>query len=197
LESRFEHNGGEDHAQDHRQHRRRSLGGSAHRRPGRRGARRAVRIDDPKDTGHGSDILALQVRNGDQNLHVVSFHENLRKNPATGSSGRIYIDNDAEDKGPEYVFVAGFTRGTDFVLLETEGFRPTQWGDPVEQGDYKMKVRYKVDRVHVTLSRHAIGDATDVRVAMVASGTRSDGTTDGLVDWVGKRRSFTPWIAQG
>ncbi len=135
-------------------------------------------IDDPKETGHGSDILALQVRNADQNLHVVSFHENLRKDPATGSGGRIYIDTDAADKGPEYVFVAGFTRGTDFVLLE-------------------MKVRYKVDRVHVTLSRHAIGDPTDVRVAMVASGTRSDGTSDGLVDWVGKRRSFTPWIAQG
>jgi hypothetical protein len=154
-------------------------------------------IDDPKDTGHGSDILALQVRNGDQNLHVVSFHENLRKNPATGSGGRIYIDTDDADKGPEYVFVGGFTRGTDFVLLETEGFRPKQWGDPVEQGDYKMRVRYKVDRVHVTLSRHAIGDATDVRIAMVASGTRSDGTSDGLVDWVGKRRSFTPWIGQG
>ena len=91
-------------------------------------------IDDPQDTGHGSDILALQVRNADQNLHVVSFHQNLRKNPATGSGGRIYIDTDAADKGPEYVFVAGFTRGTDFVLLETEGFRPKQWGDPVEQG---------------------------------------------------------------
>ncbi len=60
-----------------------------------------------------------------------------------------------------------------------------------------MVVRYKVDRVHVTLSRHAIGDPTDVRVAMRASGNRSDGTSDGLVDWVGEPRSFTPWIAQG
>jgi hypothetical protein len=154
-------------------------------------------IDDPKETGHGSDILALQVRNADQNLHVVSYHQNLRKDPATGSGGRVYIDTDSENRGPEYVFVAGYTKGTDFVLLETEGFKASTWGEPVEQGDYKMVVRYKVDRVHVTLSRHAIGDPTDVRVAMRASGNRSDGTTDGLVDWVGEPRSFTPWIAQG
>ncbi len=154
-------------------------------------------IDDPRETGHGSDILALQVRNADQNLHVVSYHQNLRKDPATGSGGRVFIDTDSEDRGPEYVFVAGYTQGTDFVLLETEGFKASSWGEPVEQGDYKMVVRYKVDRVHVTLSRHAIGDPTDVRVAMRASGNRSDGTTDGLVDWVGEPRSFTPWIAQG
>ncbi len=80
-------------------------------------------IDDPKETGHGSDILALQVRNGDQNLHVVSYHQNLRKDPATGSGGRVYIDTDSGDRGPEYVFVGGFTKGTDFVLLETEGFK--------------------------------------------------------------------------
>ena len=60
-----------------------------------------------------------------------------------------------------------------------------------------MVVRYEVDRVHVTLSRHAISDLTDVRVAMRASGNRSDGSTDGLVDWVGEPRSFTPWLDQG
>lgn len=51
--------------------------------------------------------------------------------------------------------------------------------------------------MHVTLSRHAIGDPTEVRVAMRAPGNRSDGTTEGLVAVVGKRRGFTPWIAQG
>ena len=154
-------------------------------------------IDDPKETGHGSDILALQVRNADQNLHVVSYTRTCGRTPATGSGGRVYIDTDSEDRGPEYVFVAGYTKGADFVLLETEGFKPSQWGDPVEQGDYTMVVRYKVDRVHVTLSRHALGDPTDVRVAMRASGNRSDGTSGGLVDWIGEPRSFTPWIVRG
>ena len=154
-------------------------------------------IDDPDDTDHGSDVRALNVRNGHANLHVVTTHENLRRNPATGSGGAVFIDTDRSDRGPEYVFVGGYTRGTDYVLAETEGFSAEKWGDPVEHGDYIMKVRYAKDRVRLTMSRHAIGDATDVRVAARVSGSRSDGTSDGLVDWVSQRRAFTPWIAQG
>jgi hypothetical protein len=83
------------------------------------------------------------------------------------------------------------------VVTYHEGFRHKSWGDPVEHGDYIMKVRYRKDRVHFTMSRHAIGDPTDVRVAMKASGTRTDGTRHHLTDWVGQKRAFTPWIAQG
>ena len=36
------------------------------------------------------------------------------------------------------------------------------------------------------------------RAASVRSvGTRTDGTSTGLVDWLGKRASFTPWVAKG
>lgn len=152
-------------------------------------------IDDPQDTSHGSDIKAIQVKNGKNNLHLVSIHENLRRAPATGSGGAVYVDTDDADKGPEFVFLAGYFEGTDYVLAETDGFGHEKWGDPVENGDYIMKVNYKLERVHITMSRHALGDPTDVRVAVRASGTRTDGTN--VVDWVGKRRSFTPWIAQG
>ncbi|KAA1429228.1 hypothetical protein [Nocardioides antri] len=154
-------------------------------------------IDDPSDTAHGSDILALQVLNGGENVHVTTIHDNLRRDPATGSGGIIYVDTDKDDKGPEYVFTAGYFEGTDYALSETEGFGPKKWGDRVEHGDYTMRVRYKADRVHVTISRAALGDPGEIRVAVRASGTRTDGTSDGLVDWVGERRSFTPWIAQG
>jgi hypothetical protein len=154
-------------------------------------------IDDPQDTSHGSDILAVQIRNGTENISVTTYHSNLRRDPATGSSGRIYVDTNRKDTGPEYVFVAGFTEGTDYPLLKTEGFRAGQWGDPVENGDYIMRVRYRKDRVHVRMSRAALGNPGAVRVAVRASGTRSDGTSHGLVDWVGKPRSFTPWIARG
>jgi len=154
-------------------------------------------IDDPRDTGHGSDVIGLQIRNGMENLHVVTQHENLRKDPATGSGGAVYVDTDREDGGPEFVLVGGYYSGTDYVLLETEGFGPAKWGDPVEHGDYMMKVSYKRDRVHTTLSRHAIGDPTEVRVGVRVSGTRNDGSRDGLVDWVGEKRDLTPWIAQG
>jgi hypothetical protein len=154
-------------------------------------------IDDPQDTFHGSDILALQIRNGQENLNVTTFHSNLRRDPATGSGGTVYVDTERNDAGPEYVFVGGFTRGTDYQLLETEGFGARRWGDPVENGDYVMRVRYGKDRVQVRMSRAALGNPGAVRVSATASGTRTDGTSDGLVDWVGKRRSFTPWIARG
>lgn len=154
-------------------------------------------VDDPDDTSHGSDILALQVRNGEENLYVTTYHENLRRDPATGSGGAIYIDTVKSDAGPEYVFVAGYFEGTDYQLLKTEGFGAKNWGNPVTAGDYEMKVRYDKDRVRVRISQSALQEPDRVRVSVKASGTRSDGTSDGLVDWVGKPRSFSLWIARG
>jgi hypothetical protein len=154
-------------------------------------------IDDPADTGHGSDVLALQVRNGTENVVVTTIHQNLRKDPSTGSGGVIYLDTDKGDRGPEFAFVAGYTRGTDYQLIKTEGFGHQAWGKPVEHGDYIMRVDYRKETVRTKISHAALGDATSVRVAVRVSGTRSDGTSDGLVDWVGRPRSFTPWISQG
>jgi len=154
-------------------------------------------IDDPMDTFHGSDVLALQVRNGQDNVNVTTFHSNLRRDPATGSAGRIYVDTNRRDAGPEYVFVGGFFEGTDYQLLHTEGFAPGQWGKPVANGDYVMRVRYGKERVRFLMSRAALGNPGAVRVAVRVSGTRTDGTSRGLVDWVGKRRAFTPWISRG
>ena len=154
-------------------------------------------VDDVRDTDHGSDILAESIRNGRANLTVTTFHEDLRRDPATGSGGAIFIDTDRSDRGPEYVFAAGYFEGTDYVLMHTDGFRRSSWGKPVENGDYIMRVDYAEDTVKVRMSRAALGKPGAVRVAVRASGTRSDGTSDGLVDWVGKPRTFTPWIARG
>jgi hypothetical protein len=154
-------------------------------------------VDDPKDTFHGSDILALQVRNGQENLTVTTYHSNLVRSFKSGSGGAIYIDTDKSDRGPEYVFAGGFYEGTDYLLSETEGFGTDQWGDPVENGDYIMRVNYKTDHVRVRISQGALGEPDAVRVAVRASGTRTDGTSHGLVDWVGKPRSFSPWLARG
>ena len=47
------------------------------------------------------------------------------------------------------------------------------------------------------MSREALGNPGKVRVAVRVSGTRTDGTSTGLVDWLGEPRSFTPWVAKG
>ncbi len=156
----------------------------------------SIGVEDPADTGHGSDLRAVQVRHHERNIVVVTSHTNLRRDPATGSGGAVYLDTDANDKGPEFVFVGGYYEGTDYALLETEGFGTKQWGDPVE-GSYEMTVRYQKERVRMRIAREAVGSPEEVRVAVRVAGTRRDGTSDGLVDWLGEPRSFTAWVAHG
>jgi hypothetical protein len=153
-------------------------------------------MDDPEDTYHGSDLREVRVRNGDRNLVVVTRHTDLRRDPSTGSAGAVYIDTDRSDKGPEFVFVGGYFEGTDYQLLHTEGFGHKKWGKPAK-GDYVMRVNYDKDQVRMRMSRKALDFPGKVRIAVRVSGTRTDGTSDGLVDWFGKPHLFTMWIPQG
>ncbi|MGB0100905.1 MAG: hypothetical protein WBP61_11560 [Nocardioides sp.] len=154
-------------------------------------------IDDPRDTHHGSDLHSATVRHGAASLDVTTQHVNLRRSPATGSGAMVFVDTDRADAGPEYVLAGGFYRGTDYVLRETDGFARKTWGDPVEHGDYVMRVDYAQDTVRFRIHRPGIGDPDDARVAVRVAGTRNDGSSHGLVDWLGEPRSFTPWIAHG
>lgn len=156
----------------------------------------SIRVSDPQDTFHGSDLRAVQVKHHQRNVVVVTSHTDLRRDPRTGSAGAVYIDTNRKDAGPEFVFVGGYFEGTDYQLLETEGFGHRTWGEPVD-GSYSMRVRYGHDLVRMRVSRAAIGKPAQVRVAVRVSGTRTDGTSTGLVDWLGARRSFTSWLARG
>lgn len=153
-------------------------------------------VDDTQDTFHGSDLRDLTVVNGPKNVHVTSTHDNLVPDFRSGSGGRIYLDTDRDNWGPEYVLVGGFYSGTDYQLLEADGFASASWGEPVE-GSYEMSLDFRADQVHLRVSQDTLGDADDVRVAMRVSGQRTDGTSHGLVDWLGDRRVMTPWVAQG
>ena len=148
-------------------------------------------VDDPKDTSHGSDIRSLHVRHGAENVAVTTRHTDLRRSPASGSGGAIFIDTDPTDRGPEYVLVGGYFEGTDYILLHTDGFARRTWGHPVENGDYIMRINYQTDEVRVRMSRAALGNPGAVRVVMRAAGP------SGAVDWVSQKRVFSPWIARG
>jgi hypothetical protein len=155
-----------------------------------------LRVTDPMDTFHGSDLLDVRVRNGDRNVVVTTTHYGLRRDPRTGSSGAVFIDTDRRDPGPEYVFVGGYFAGTDYALLHTEGFHHRTWGEPV-RGSYRMRIDYADEQVRMRMSRRALGRPDDVRIAVRVVGTRTDGSSHGLVDWLGERRSFTRWIDKG
>ena len=151
---------------------------------------------DPADLDHGVDLRLVQVDNTDTYVKVALTHTNLRKDPASGAGGAVYLDTDPDDAGPELVFVGGYFQGTDYQLLETEGFGWKKWGDPVD-GFHEMKIDYAKEQVRMRMSRKALDRPRKVRVAVRVAGTRSDGTSKGLVDWLGAKRSFTQWVARG
>jgi hypothetical protein len=156
----------------------------------------SLTVRDPQDVSHGVDLRTVRVTNGDRNVVILTTHTNLRRAPSTGSAGAVYLDTDPADAGPEFVFVGGYYEGTDYQLLHTDGFGHRSWGAAV-QGSYRMTVDYAADQVRMRVSRAALGKPARVRVAVRVSGTRSDGSSAGLVDWLGEPRSFTRWVARG
>ena len=154
----------------------------------------SIGVTDPADTNHGVDLRAVRVANGDRNLTIVLNHANLRRDPRSGAGGAVYIDTDRADRGPELVFVGGYFEGTDYQLLHTEGFGVKNWGSPVN-GFYELSLDYVKEQTRMRISRAALGPVGKVRVAVRVSGERRDGTQ--VVDWLGERRSFTPWVRRG
>lgn len=153
-----------------------------------------IGVTDPDDVRHGVDLRAVNVVHGDENLKIVLNHTNLRPSPKSGAGGAVYIDTDPADKGPELVFVGGYFDGTDYQLLHTEGFGVKNWKGVVK-GFHILRLDYVKEQTRMRISRAALGPVDEVRVAVRVSGERRDGTQ--VVDWLGARRSFTPWVSRG
>ena len=154
----------------------------------------SIGVKDPADIGHGVDLRAVHVVNGEHRARVVLNHTNLRRDPKTGAGGAVYIDTDPKDAGPELVFVGGYFEGTDYQLVKTEGFGPKQWVAPVK-GFYEMTLDYDKEQTRMRISRKALGTDGKIRVAVKVAGQRTDGST--VTDWLGDRREFTLWVARG
>lgn len=154
----------------------------------------SIGTKDPADIRHGVDLRSVQVAHGEKNLRIVLTHKNLRRDHASGASGTVYIDTDPNDKGPELAFVAGLYQGTDYRLLNVEGFGKTKDGTPVD-GFYIMRLDYDREQTRIRISRDALGDVDKVRAAVKVGGYRADGST--VTDWLKEPRSFTPWVERG
>jgi hypothetical protein len=153
-----------------------------------------IGVTDPKDLGHGVDLRAVEVEHKARNVLVTTTHTDLRPSFRSGSSGAVYLDTDPADPGPEYLLSGGYFVGTDYVLLEVDGFSRKAMGDPVE-GSYRMSIDYDTEQVRMRMSREAIGSPDEVRVAVRVAGSRPDGSNTRR-DWLGEPRSFTEWVAQ-
>ncbi len=153
-----------------------------------------IGVSDPADLDHGVDLRSVVVEHGGRNVVVTTTHADLQESYLTGSSGAVFIDTDPTDTGPEYVLAGGYFVGTDYVLLTTDGFAHSTWGEPVD-GSYRMRVDYDTEQVRMRISRAAIGSPEQVRVAVRVAGTRPDGR-DTKKDWLGAPRSFTDWVGR-
>ena len=151
----------------------------------------AVAVSDDDDTTHGSDLLRMRVRHGEDQVQIRTTHADLQRDPASGSGGQVYIDTDSADQGPELVFVGGYFEGTDYQLLHTEGFGAKQWGNPVE-GSWRMSIDYDAETVSMAIDRDALSNPEDIRVAARVSGPK-----ESTVDWYGKTYQFTKWVTAG
>ena len=154
----------------------------------------SIGVRDAKDLRHGADLRSVEVAHGEHHVVVTTTHTDLVRSFRSGSSGSVFIDTDPSDPGPEYVFAGGYFVGTDYTLLETEGFNTDAWGEPVE-GSYRMRIDYDADQVRMRVSRDAIGSPDEVRVAVRVAGSRPDGSNTKR-DWLGAPKSFTEWVAQ-
>ena len=154
----------------------------------------SIGVKDPKDLAHGADLRSVQVEHKARNIVVTTTHTDLRESFRSGSSGAVYLDTDPADPGPEHVFAGGYFVGTDYQLVEVDGFSNASWGEPVE-GSYAMRIDYDREQVRMRISRAALGSPDEVRVAVKVAGSRPDGSNTRR-DWLGEPRSFTEWVAQ-
>lgn len=153
----------------------------------------SIGIKDPKDVRPGVDLRAVHIENTDTFVRVSLSHTNLVRDAQSNAGGAVYLDTEAEDAGPELVFVGGYFAGTDYQLLETEGFGPDKCGQAVS-GFWQLRLNYKNERTIMRMSRDAVG-ADDLRVAVKGSGERANGKH--VTDWLGQSKSFTPWVECG
>jgi hypothetical protein len=154
----------------------------------------SIGVTDPKDLAHGADLRSVQVEHKASNIVVTTTHTDLRRSFRSGSSGAVYLDTDPADPGPEYVFAGGYFVGTDYQLLEVDGFSNSTWGEPAE-GSYAMRIDYDAEHVRMRISRETLGSPDEVRVAVRVAGSRPDGSNTRR-DWLGEPRSFTEWVAR-
>lgn len=152
----------------------------------------SVTVADPADVDHRVDLLSVKVDNTATAVKVTLTHADLIDGIDGFPGGAVFLDTDRKDKGPELVFVGGYYPGTDYNLLETEGFGVTKWGDPVD-GRWQLKLDYETDRSIMRMSRKSVG-ADKVRVAVRVNGDMGDETI--VTDWMGEPRSYTRWLAR-
>jgi hypothetical protein len=156
-----------------------------------------VFTDARGDMPAGADIHRVRVANGEDFVRVKVKHDDLRRSYRSGTSLGVFVDTDRKRKGAEYVFLGGTFQGSDYALLRADGWKAaSRRAVPLRCG-YRMRLDFTKDTAIVTMDRGCLGSPRAVRVEVRTGddmGPDGDGTAR---DWLGVRRSFTPWVTRG
>lgn len=152
------------------------------------------------DLDHGADIHRVRVVN-DEQVRVKVVHQDLVRSYKSGSSLSVFIDTDRSRRGPEFLFLGGTFEGADYALVRAKGWKAASDRQvPLHGGSYVMRLDYAKDTALVRIDRVVLGNPGAIRVEVKTGGelvpTEEAPATTG-VDWLGKRRDFTPWLKRG
>jgi hypothetical protein len=152
-----------------------------------------IGVSDPADVGGASlsDIRRVTVDHGTDQVFVkVRFTELKPRSEAGPSSLAIFVDTDAAKKGPEFRLGTGLQRGTDYQLVRIKDWKAV--GEPLSC-DHHLRLDFVDNLAKFRAARTCLGNPDEVRV-----GVKMTDLYDGshpVVDWLGKPRSFTTWVA--
>ncbi|GAA5136799.1 hypothetical protein GCM10023339_76180 [Alloalcanivorax gelatiniphagus] len=135
------------------------------------------------------DLHSVRLTSTGRWLTVRTKHLDVRPAPRAGGSIAIFIDVDRAHKGPEYAFVGGTSRGTDYALVHTDGW---DLADRIHEAELDMDVDYDRDTVRVRMARASMGDPQLVRIAVRSEGPRPNGKP--ATDWLRTIQHLTPWV---
>lgn len=142
------------------------------------------------DMGHPADIHVVRVVN-EKMVRVKIRHQNLT--PRGNKSASVFVDTDAGEPGPEFVFAAGIFAGTDYQLVRMRGWKRV--GDPLACA-IDLGLDYRRDVSQFKMHRRCLGHPTKVRVAVKVTGETA-GQDTFTADWLHGRREFTRSVARG
>ncbi len=136
-----------------------------------------------------ADLYSVAVDHG-KRLTVQVGHDDLNRAQRSTTSLALWIDVDRAQKGPEFVYVAGTSPGTDGALTRAQEWLP---GDRVESKacDTELSLDYKADIARVAIDRSCLGRPDELRVEVRTTWQRDRRVSH---DWLGSQRAFTPWL---
>ena len=136
------------------------------------------------------DVRAVKVRNF-KKVVVEARYENLVDGRSEGWS--VYFDTNKRRVGPEFGAGGGLSRGTDWNIVRMRRWKVV--GDGPLSCPIDMSVDYQEDTSTFQVSRRCLDRPGRVRVAVVGSKSRRDGSQ--VRDWAPRFHRFYGWVARG